>query len=289
MTNKTVAVLGAGGTMGLPMSRNLLRAGFDIRAWNRSLDKLEPLAEDGATVVSTPEEAAQGASVLLTMLSDGDAVLQTIEQALPGAEPDIVWLQMSTIGIEATERCIEIAERAGLVFLDAPVLGTKQPAEEGKLTVLASGPDEARDGVQPIFDAVGQRILWVGPAGAGSRLKVSVNVWIVGVVEAAAETLALAEGLGVDPQLVLEAVKDGPLDLPYLRLKAGMMLERRFDPSFRLELAAKDARLAAEAAERVGLDLALVNTLAARISQAAEQHGDEDLAATYLVSAPRRA
>jgi 3-hydroxyisobutyrate dehydrogenase len=289
MTNKTVAVLGAGGTMGLPMSRNLLRAGFDIRAWNRSLDKLEPLAEDGATVVSTPEEAAQGASVLLTMLSDGDAVLETIEHALPGAEPGVVWLQMSTIGIEAAERCIEIAERAGVGFVDAPVLGTKQPAEEGKLTVLASGPDEAREGVQPIFDAIGQRTLWVGPAGAGSRLKVSVNVWIVGVVEAAAETLALAEGLGVDPQLVLEAVKDGPLDLPYLRLKAGMMLERRFDPSFRLELAAKDARLAAEAAERVGLDLALVNTLAARISQAAEQHGDEDLAATYLVSAPRRA
>jgi 3-hydroxyisobutyrate dehydrogenase len=288
MTDKTVAVLGAGGTMGRAMSRNLVRAGFDVRAWNRSREKAEPLAADGATVVSTPAEAAQGASTLLTMLSDGDAVLDAIEQALPGAEPGVVWLQMSTIGIEATERCIEIASQAGVVFVDAPVLGTKQPAEEGTLTVLASGPDEARDRVQPIFDVVGQRTLWVGPAGTGSRLKLAVNVWLLAVVEGAAETLALAEGLGLDPQLVLETVKGGPLDLPYLQLKGRMMLEHRFEPSFRLELAAKDARLAAEAAERAGLDLALVEVVASRVAQAAEEHGDEDVAAAYLASAPTR-
>src|SRR4051812_36510454 len=120
MTNKTVAVLGAGGAMGSAMSRNLLRAGFYVRAWNRSRERAEPLAADGASVVSTPAEAAQGASMLLTMLSDGDAVLETIEETLPGAEPGVVWLQMSTIGIEATERCIEIADRAGLVLVDAP-------------------------------------------------------------------------------------------------------------------------------------------------------------------------
>jgi 3-hydroxyisobutyrate dehydrogenase len=289
MTDKTVAVLGAGGTMGLPMSRCLLRAGFGVRVWNRSREKAEPLAGDGATVVSSPAEAAQGAAVLITMLSDGDAVLETIEQALPGAERGPIWLQMSTIGIDATERCIELADRAGLVFVDAPVLGTKQPAEEGKLVILASGADQARNAVQPIFDALGQRTLWVGPAGKGSRLKLAINAWIVAVVEGAAETLALAEGLGIDPKLVLEAVKDGPLDMPYLRLKGGMMIERNFEPSFRLELAAKDARLAAEAAERAGLDLALVQAVASRFAQAAEEHGDEDLAATYLASAPMRA
>jgi 3-hydroxyisobutyrate dehydrogenase len=275
--------------MGLAMSRSLLRAGFGVRAWNRSPEKAEPLAGDGATVVSTPAEAAQGAAVLITMLSDGDAVLETIEQALPGAERGPIWLQMSTIGIDATERCIELADRSGLVFVDAPVLGTKQPAEEGKLVILASGPDQARNAVQPIFDALGQRTLWVGPAGKGSRLKLAINAWIVAVVEGAAETLALAEGLGIDPKLVLEAVKDGPLDMPYLRLKGGMMIERNFEPSFRLELAAKDARLAAEAAERAGLDLRLVQAVASRFAQAAEEHGDEDLAATYLASAPTRA
>jgi 3-hydroxyisobutyrate dehydrogenase len=289
MTDKTVAVLGAGGTMGFPMSRNLLRAGFAVRAWNRSREKAEPLAGEGATVVSTPAEAAQGAAVVLTILSDGDAVLETIEQALPGAAPGPIWLQMSTIGIDATERCIELADRAGLVFVDAPVLGTKQPAEEGKLVIMASGPDQTRDAVQPIFDALGQRTLWVGAAGNGTRLKLAVNAWLLAVVEGAAETLALAEGLGLDPRLVLEAVKDGPLDMPYLRLKGGMMIERKFEPSFRLELAAKDARLAAEAAERAGLDLALVEVVASRFAQAAEEHGGEDLSAIYLASAPTAA
>jgi 3-hydroxyisobutyrate dehydrogenase len=286
MNDKTVAVLGAGGTMGLGMSRSLLRAGFAVRAWNRTRDRAEPLAGEGATIASTPSEAADGAGVIITMLSDGDAVLETIVQALPSAGQDTIWIQTSTIGIEATDRCIELAREAGVVFVDAPVLGTKQPAEEGKLTVLASGPDDVRDRVQPIFDAIGQRTLWVGAAGAGSRLKLAVNIWVVTLVEGAAETLALAEGLGIDPQLVLDALEGGPLDLPYLRVKGGMMVERRFDPSFRLALAAKDARLAAHAAAQAGLSLPLVDAIAGRLTQAAEKYGDQDMAATYLMSAP---
>jgi 3-hydroxyisobutyrate dehydrogenase len=286
MSEKTVAVLGAGGTMGLGMSRNLLRAGFDVRAWNRSRDKAEPLAGDGATVVDTPAEAVRGTSILLTILSDGDAVLATIEQALDAAEPGALWLQMSTIGGEATERCATAAQDAGLVFVDAPVLGTKKPAEDGKLTVLASGPEDAREHAQPVFDAVGQRTLWVGEAGAGSRLKLAINVWLVTLVEGAAETLALAEGLGLEPQLVLDALEGGPLDLPYLQMKGAMMIERSFEPSFKLTLAAKDARLAAEAAGRAGLDLPLVEAIASRLAQGAEEHGDQDMAATYLTSAP---
>jgi 3-hydroxyisobutyrate dehydrogenase len=286
MSDQTVAVLGAGGTMGLGMSRNLLRAGFAVRAWNRTRDRAEPLAGDGATIASTPAEAVDGTDVIITMLSDGDAVIETIAQALPSAGSDTIWIQASTIGIEATDRCIELAREAAVTFVDAPVLGTKQPAEEGKLTVLASGPDDVRDRVQPIFDAIGQRTLWVGAAGSGTRLKLAVNVWIVTLVEGAAETLALAERLGVDPHLVLDALEGGPLDLPYLRLKAGMMLERRFEPSFKLTLAAKDARLAAQAAAQAGLSLPLVDAVASRLAQGAEKHGDLDMAATYLTSAP---
>jgi 3-hydroxyisobutyrate dehydrogenase len=289
MSLQTVAVLGAGGTMGRAMARNIHEAGMPVRAWNRTRANAEPLAADGITVVDSPAEAVDGAKLILTMLSDGDAVLEIAREVLPAARPDAIWLQMSTIGHDATDRCIEAAEAAEITFVDAPVLGTKQPAEEGKLVVLASGPEEARDDVQPVFDAVGQRTLWVGEAGSGSRLKVAVNVWIVALVEGAAETLALAEGMGLDPQLVLDAVAGGPLDLPYLQIKAKMMLERSFEPSFRLELAAKDARLAAKAAEDAGLDLPLVETVAQRLAAAAEEHGDEDLAATYLASATPRA
>src|SRR4051794_529566 len=288
MSTESVAVLGAGGTMGQGMARNIQKAGIDVRAWNRSREKAEPLTDDGITVVDSPTEAVQGANLILTMLSDADAVRAVAEQFLSAATDDAIWLQMSTIGHEATDSCIELAGSAGIGFVDAPVLGTKQPAEEGKLVVIASGPDELRDRVEPIFDAVGQRTMWVGEAGTASRLKVAINAWIVSLVEGAAETIALAEGMGLDPKLVLEAVGGGPLDLPYLQMKAGMMLERSFEPSFRLALAAKDARLAVGAAEEAGLDLPMLQAIAERLTEAAGEHGDKDMAATYVVSAPSR-
>jgi 3-hydroxyisobutyrate dehydrogenase len=286
MSSQTVAVLGAGGTMGLGMSRNIAKAGMIVRAWNRTRANAEPLADDGITVVDSPTEAVDGADVIVTILSDGDAVLETAEAFLPAAADDALWLQMSTIGHEATDRCVHTAANAGIQFADAPVIGTKKPAEEGKLVVLASGPDALRGRVEPIFDAVGQRTMWVGEAGKASRLKVAVNVWIVALVEGAAESLALAEGLGLDPKLVIEAVSGGPLDLPYLQIKGAMMLEREFPPSFKLGLAAKDARLAAKAAQDADLDLALVETIADRLTAGSDEHGEKDMAATYLVSAP---
>jgi 3-hydroxyisobutyrate dehydrogenase len=285
-----VSVLGAGGTMGLPMARNLARAGFPVRAWNRSPDKTEPLNEEGVDRLESPRSACAGAHVVLTILADGDAVLDCVgadSGALTNAAENAVWLQMSTIGEAATDRCHELADELGIAFVDAPVLGTKQPAYEGKLVILASGPDSERDRLSEIFDVLGSRTMWVGDAGAGTRLKVAVNSWILSVVEGAAETLALAEGLGVDPELVLEAVKGGPLDLPYLQMKGKAMIERSFEPSFKLALAAKDARLALEAAQRHELDLPLLRTICGRLAEASAEHGDEDMSATYLTSTPR--
>jgi 3-hydroxyisobutyrate dehydrogenase len=286
---ETVALLGAGSTMGKGIGANLAGK-FRVRAWNRTREKLCDLAgRDGLEVFDSPREAAAGADVILTMLSDGDAVLATAEGAdgaLAGAREGAIWLQASTIGLEATARCSGLAEQAGAVFVDAPVLGTKKPAEEGQLVILASGPEQARDRLRPLFEAIGKRALWVGEAGAGSRLKVVVNSWIVSVVEGTAEMLALAEAVGIDPQVALDAVADGPLDLPYMRLKAKAMLERDFTPSFRLALAAKDAGLALAAAEEAGLELPMLAAIGERMAAAAEEHGDEDLAAVYLASSP---
>jgi 3-hydroxyisobutyrate dehydrogenase len=284
---RCVAVLGAGGTMGLGMARNIARAGFRVRCWNRTLEKARPLEEHGADVLDTPREAADGADVLLTMLSDADAVIGAFEDAA-SARSDAVWLQMSTIGEAGTGRCAEAAQTHGLTLIDAPVLGTKQPAEEGKLVILASGPEEARERVQPIFDAVGQKTIWVGEAGAGTRMKMVANSWVLTVVEGAAETIALAEGLGLDPNLLLDAIEGGALDLPYLRTKSKAIMERNFEPSFRLTLAAKDARLIEESAQRHGIDAPLFSTIRRRLAEGAKDHGDEDFSATYLTSAPRR-
>jgi 3-hydroxyisobutyrate dehydrogenase len=289
-TTQTVAVLGAGGTMGFAIARNLARDGVEVRAWNRSREKAEPLSQDGVTVADTPAEASAGAAAVLTMLSDTDAVIGSMQgdqgalAARLGDDP--IWLQMSTVGEAGTERCVELAREHGLELLDAPVLGTKAPAEQGKLVILASGPERMRDRVQPLFDAIGQRTMWVGETGAGTRLKLATNSWILAVVEGGAETLALAEGMGLDPQLVLDAIEGGPLDLPYLRMKGKSIMERDFDPSFRLSLAAKDAALVQESAARRELDLPLVRTVGERLAQGVKEHGDKDMSATYLTSAP---
>jgi 3-hydroxyisobutyrate dehydrogenase len=305
LVTETIAVLGAGGTMGFPMARNIARAGLPTRVWNRSGDKVRPLASDGAYLARTPRDAASGAGIVITMLSDEEAVVQSMDgpdgalRAMSGAHqgngtpaggpPHALWVQMSTIGEAATRRCAKLANRAGVGFVDAPVLGTRQPAEEGKLVVLESGPEEARPRLVPVFDAIGQRTIHVGEVGAGSRLKVVVNCWVLAVVEVGAETIALAEGLDLDSGLFFKAVEGGTLDLPYLRIKAKAMTERDFTPSFRLALAARDAGLARRAAEEHNLDLPLVEAIARRFAEAATEHGDKDISATYLASTPRRA
>jgi 3-hydroxyisobutyrate dehydrogenase len=220
------------------------------------------------------------------MLADGDAVLERAEEALSELSSDAIWLQMSTIGEQGTDRCIELARDHGVAIIDAPVLGTKQPAEEGKLVVLASGPTESRQRVQPIFDAVGSKTLWVGEPGASTRLKLATNSWVLAVTEGCAETIAFAQGMGVDPALLFDAFEGGPLDLPYFRMKGKAILERDFEPMFTLKLAAKDARLVEEAAGRRKLELPLFGAIRSQMEQAAQEHGDEDMSATWFASAP---
>jgi len=288
--NDTVAVLGAGGTMGAAMARNLARAGFAVRAWNRSRAKAEPLVDDGAEVVDAAAEAIRGAGVIITMLADADAVTSTIMGATgDGNGTGAIWVQMGTIGEDGTDRCARLADDRGMVFVDAPVLGTREPAEQGTLVIMASGPERTKAQLTPIFAVLGSRTMWVGAAGTATRLKIATNSWILAVVEGGAETLALAEGLGIDPHLVLEAIQGGPLDLPYLRQKGAAMLARDFSPSFRLALAAKDAALVVESAARHGLDLPLLEAIRQRFEQAVPEHGNRDLSATFLTSAPARA
>ena len=275
----TVAVLGTG-VMGAPMARNLLAAGLPVRVWNRSADRARPLGEHGAEVAETPAAAAAGAGVIVTMLSDAEATLESMRAAEPEARA--IWAQMGTLGLEGTEACAALAAERGVTFVDAPVLGTRQPAEDGALTVLASGPDAARDALAPVFDAVGARTLWLGEAGEGTRLKLVANSWVLTLIQGLAETVAFAERIGVPPQSFLEAIAGGPLDAGYARIKGKAMMEREFPPSFPLRLAAKDGRLILAAAEQAGLDLPVARAVAAQLAAGVEQgHGDEDLAATF--------
>ena len=280
-----VAFLGTG-IMGAPMARNVRAAGHEVSAWKRSPEKAEPLARDGVTVAGSVAEAVAGADVVVTMLADAAAVEAVVEQAL-GALDGAVLVQMSTIGLDATERLGRRADEAGVAFVDAPVSGTKQPAEQGQLLVLASGPEDVRERVDPVFDAVGSRTVWLGAAGTGQRLKLVLNTWLLGMTEALAEAIALAEALGLDARTFLETIDGAPVGAPYAQLKGPMMIEGEFPPAFPLALAAKDAGLALEAAEGAGLRLAALAAVRDQMQRAADAgHGDQDMAATIHASRP---
>jgi 3-hydroxyisobutyrate dehydrogenase len=280
-----VAILGTG-TMGAPMAVNIATAGHELRAWNRSRERAEPLAEHGVQVVDSPGEAVEGAELVVTMLSDGDAV-EAVAADLAFPE-GAVWAQMSTVGVDATRRLVARAGSAGVPIVDAPVLGTKAPAEQGQLTVIAAGAPEARERCAPVFDAVGARTVVVGDEpGAATHRKLVLNAWLLALVEGLAEAVALAEGLDVDPATFLEIIDGGPLGPPYAKMKGTMMIERSYEPSFSLALAAKDARLALDAAAASGLELPALAAIRAQLEKAVEQgHGDEDMAAAVEASRP---
>lgn len=282
MTDTTVALLGTG-TMGAGMARNITAAGIPLRVWNRTVEKARPLAEVGATVAETAADAVRGADVVLTMLFDTESVEATITEARDALGEGTVWLQQSTVGVEGTERLAKLADELRLVYVDAPVLGTKKPAEDGALVVLASGPDSARETVQPILDAIGSTTTWLGEAGQGTRLKLVANSWVLTVVEGIAEALTLAKALGVEPQRFLDVVKGGAMDAPYVQLKGRAMLDGDFAPSFGLDGAAKDAGLIVDAARAAGADVAVIEAVQQHFARAlSEGYGDKDLSATYL-------
>jgi 3-hydroxyisobutyrate dehydrogenase len=264
MTNPMVAVLGTG-TMGAGMVRSLRRADIPVQMWNRAAQKAQALTGTGARACDSPADAVAGADVVLTMLFDADAAIDVIRQAAPPA--GTTWLQCSTVGVEGAERTAAAAAELGLVLVDCPVLGTKQPAEQGALVLLASGPEEVRGPLGPVFDALGSKTLWLGAAGAGSRLKMACNAWLFMVTAGTAQSIALARGLGVDPRDFLAAIEGGPLDTPYAHVKGELMIAGDFPVSFGLTGATKDARLIRDALGSAGLsdrlDAAVLETMEA--------------------------
>lgn len=283
----TVALLGVG-IMGRGMGHSILRAGLPLRVWNRTQGKAEALEPDGAFVAATPSEAVRGADVIVTMLADGDTVADVMTEAAPGLRAGQVWAQTSTVGVVAVKQLTDLADQHGLVFVDSPVLGTRNPAEQGTLIVLAAAPEQAREHVQPVFDAIGSKTLWLGEPGAASRLKLVANNWVLALTTAVAETMALAHGLGVQPEQFLEAVSGGPLDCPYLQLKASAILAKDFTPSFTVNLADKDTRLIVAASRASGVRMPVAEAAGSKFARAAELgHGGEDMAAAYYASFDR--
>jgi 3-hydroxyisobutyrate dehydrogenase len=276
-----VAVIGTG-TMGAAMARSLLRSGFDVTVWNRSQDKLAPLIDAGARGASDPADAVGDADVVLTMLFDAAAVLAVSSEFLPALREGAVWMQSATVGPDGMDAVAAAASGYRVSVVDAPVLGTKDPAERAALTVLASGDPAAVDVLRPVFDAIGSRTIVVGNRiGDASRLKLVCNVWVGNLTAGTAQSLALSRAFGLDPKLFLDAIAGSASDTPYAHLKGAEMLAGERAPQFALDGLLKDVRLT-QSAIGTALTTTYLDGLEKVFAKAsAEGHGNEDVAWVY--------
>lgn len=283
----TVALLGTG-IMGSGMARNLAAAGLDVTAWNRNPDRARPLADAGVRVAADAADAVAGADVVVTMLFDVDATAQVVEPLLQSLAPGAVWVQTGTVGLEETARLAALADRHDVDFLDAPVLGTRQPAEQGTLTVMVGGPEALREKVTPVFDAIGSRTIWVGERpGDGQRLKLVVNSWVCMVITGTAQAVALAEGLGLDPRLFFDTIAGGPLDTAYAQLKGKSMIVSEFPTAFAVAGVVKDAGLITASMRSAGVDRRVMEAVLEAFRAADDAgHGNEDMAAVVRTFRP---
>jgi 3-hydroxyisobutyrate dehydrogenase len=246
---ETVAFLGTG-TMGHGMAASALRAHIPTIVWDVKPEQSGDLAGLGAQVADTATDAAARAEIVVTMVPDADAVLSiaTDQGMLDALARDAIWAQMSTIGVTGIDRvgALVASRRPDVTLIDAPVSGSKEPAEQGQLTIFASGPDGARSRTAPLFDALGQRTVWVGPLGAGSRMKLVNNTLLAFKAEGVAASVAVAHRLGLDPKSVIDALGGGPLLSPWDNGKLQRIANGDYSAQFALALALKDVHLALE-------------------------------------------
>jgi 3-hydroxyisobutyrate dehydrogenase len=225
---------------------------MDVSVWSRHPASTMPLVEVGATAYDKASDAASDADVVITMLATAEATADVMfgGLALCAMRPEAIWVQMATIGIEPTEWLASQTRtrRADVAFVDAPVSGSRDPAESGQLLILASGPHAATQSLEPVFGALGRDTLWLGRAGAGSRMKLVLNTWLAFQTEGAAEAAALAERLGVSTPTLFAALRDNPLASQYALGKLARMVDQDYHADFALDWALKDLDLVASAA-----------------------------------------
>ena len=286
--DRPVGLLGTG-LMGSAMAHRLLSQGLAVVAWDREPDHVKPLEQRGADVADTASEVVNKAQAVITMLPTVEVVLAVVEPLLDEWPEHTIWLQMSSVGAAEADQLAQLAAARGVVLVDAPVSGSTHPAEEGHLTILASGPDSIRGRVEPIFAALGPRVQWVGEAGMGSRLKLAANHWMIAMVVALAETMHLCELMGLEQQQFITLLDGGPLGSSYGLEKLGEMRRHAYPAGFPVRLAVvKDLKLVREVAYNAGVELRLLDAVLERMGDVEDRHADDDLAAVYELRLPSR-
>lgn len=276
-----VAVLGLG-AMGHAFAANLLKNGFVTSGWNRTSARGEDLQSAGLRLAETPEQAVKEADVVISMLANAEITEEVLQKTLSSLKQGAILVQMGTIGVEATEKLLATLheKRPDVIFLDAPVSGTKAPAENAQILVLASGDREKAQAVEPVFAAISKGVKWLGAAGAASRMKLVVNAWLISMVQGLAESTQMAEEFGFTPDEFWDVLDGGPLAVPYAKAKLGMIKEGSYEPQMHLTWALKDARLALAAAKESRMPG--LTTIAELWQQAVDAgYGEKDLSVIY--------
>jgi 3-hydroxyisobutyrate dehydrogenase len=280
MSQIRVGLLGVG-LMGSAMAHRLLDQGIAVSAWDRGSEPVRALGGRGAQAADGPGEVVSEADVVITMLPTAAIVLDVVKPLLDDWPENTIWLQMSSVGAAEADELTRVAEAHAVQIVDAPVSGSTQPAEQGQLTVLASGPDSARTAVEPIFDALASRVLWVGEAGMGSRLKLAANHWMITTVAALAESMRLCETMGLDQRHFAALLDGGPLGSPYAVQKLGEMRRHDYPAGFPIRLALKDLELVGEVEHSAETAMPLLDVVRERFAAASRELADQDLAAIY--------
>jgi 3-hydroxyisobutyrate dehydrogenase len=281
-----VGFLGAG-LMGSAMARRLLDQGIPVIAWDRDSEQVRALEGRGAARAAGPGEVVSAAGVVITMLPTAEIVLDVIEPLLEDWPQRAIWLQMSSVGAAEADQLARAADAHAVTLVDAPVSGSTHPAEEGQLTILASGPDSARTVLEPVFAALASRVMWVGEAGMGSRLKLAANHWMISSVAALAESMHLCDAMGLNQQHFIELLDGGPLGSVYAVQKLEEMRRHEYPAGFPVRLALKDLELVHEVQESSRITMPMLDAVLARFIAAEADLADQDLAAIYELDGTR--
>jgi 3-hydroxyisobutyrate dehydrogenase-like beta-hydroxyacid dehydrogenase len=278
------------GEMGVAMVRNMLKAGHTVRVWNRSPERAEALAADGAQVVGSPADAFTGDAVF-SMLADDAALRAVIDaQLLEHAPRGLIHVNMATISVALAEELAHAHALRGLHYVAAPVLGRPDVAAAGKLTIVAGGPAEAIDRVQPVFDAIGQKTWRIGSLPQQANvMKLAANFMIGSAVETLGEAASLVTAHGVTMQDFLDVITSGLFQGPVYQGYGKMIAERRYEPAlFKARLGLKDVRLALAAADAVSTPMPVASVVRDSLIEAmAHGDGEKDFAVLGQVSARR--
>jgi 3-hydroxyisobutyrate dehydrogenase len=282
-----VGLLGVG-LMGSAMAHRLLDRGIAVTAWDRNAEHVRDLESRGGEEAGTPSDVVHSAGVVITMLPTAEVILDVVEPLLEDWPEGTIWLQMSSVGAAEADQLTQAAETHAVTLVDAPVSGSTHPAEEGELTILASGPDSVHAAVEPIFDALASRVLWVGEAGMGSRLKLATNHWMISMVAALAESMHLCQAMGLDQGQFVALLDGGPLGSAYALQKLNEMRRHDYPAGFPVRLARKDLELVREVEQSSQATMPLLNAVLERFMAAGPDLADQDLAAIYELDEPPR-